>query len=194
LISDFTSLSNSLICEGGVADNVGYYFKLTFPVFDANTVFEFDIPVNAGNGGLVMFDGAIVAQTPGVSPQPTKALSFQVNLTDGNHKMEVYAASQCCDDTTYWLFQVNETSSFNSLGWQQVTSSDLNYYMTTHYDPNDYIPPEPVDPCEGLDGFEAYCPGLSGWHYEEKADEGMVDVCALLVQTNGGSCKDYCES
>ncbi len=66
--------------------------------------------------------------------------------------------------------------------------------MTTHYDPNDYIPPEPVDPCEGLDGFEEYCPGLSGWHYEEKADEGMVDVCALLVQTNGGSCKDYCES
>ncbi len=57
------------------------YIKVTFPVFDAGTEFEFDLPINAGNGGIAMLDGVIMTQTNGIyENQPSRALSFTTTV------------------------------------------------------------------------------------------------------------------
>jgi hypothetical protein len=60
---------------------------VTFPLFDNYTTFDFELPVQAGNGGIVFLDDAIMVQTPGDT-----VLSFSTVLEGGNHKLEIYTA------------------------------------------------------------------------------------------------------
>jgi hypothetical protein len=173
------------------------YIKVTFPTFDKNTEYEFSLPINAGNGGIVYLDGEIMTQTNGIyERQPTSALSFTATVSDGNHLLEVYAASDCCDTTTTWKFNVNATNRVGGKVWQRFITASFNEYLTTMYDPEEFYhkPEDWDDPCDGLKGFDEECRGLSGWHYTTNADKTSVwDVCAVLVTTNGTTCKDYCE-
>jgi len=68
--------------------------------------------------------------------------------------------------------------------------------MTTMYNPDDYHhePEDWENPCDGIGGYEEECKFLSGWHYKPDSDDySMWDVCAVLVQTNGSTCNNYCE-
>lgn len=49
------AVSNKALCNG-VKKNVGYYYKITFSVYNDST-YTFDLPVSFGNGGIIKIDG-----------------------------------------------------------------------------------------------------------------------------------------
>jgi hypothetical protein len=55
------AVSNKQLC-GGVNKNVGYYYKVSFPVGENGTEYSFKIPTDFGLGGLSLLDGKIMKQ------------------------------------------------------------------------------------------------------------------------------------
>jgi hypothetical protein len=50
------AVSNQALC-GGVDSNVGFYFRVVFPVGTENDTYAFHTPTDFGNGGFSMLDG-----------------------------------------------------------------------------------------------------------------------------------------
>jgi hypothetical protein len=69
-----------------------------------------------------------------------------LNLTRGNHILELFGGESCCDGTTSWSFNVNNK------GWEDFTTYNLDKYMNN----GSTIPTEGVIPAMMPEG---------GWIY-----------------------------
>lgn len=103
IVPSMAQVSNQKLC-GGVNRNVGYYYKVSFPVGENGTQYNFRMPTDFGLGGVSILDGKIMKQESKDIWQSGRAtqLNFAVNLTAGQHVLEVYGAEGCCDGTTKW--------------------------------------------------------------------------------------------
>ena len=110
VVNDMKEVSNEAFCEGGVKENVGYYFRTTFAVENSGTRYEFRTPVDFSLGGVVVFDTEVMELGSG---------SFDVVLDEGNHVLELYGAS-ATDTTTSWQFAVNNSD------WLEYTTDNFN--------------------------------------------------------------------
>lgn len=54
-------VSNQKLC-GGYTENVGFYYRVTFPVGTGGLIYSFRNPVDFGNGGVSMLDGVIMKE------------------------------------------------------------------------------------------------------------------------------------
>jgi hypothetical protein len=61
LVDDMMAVSNQVVC-GGYTTNVGYYFRINFPLGLSNTAFSFRTPTDFGMGGVILVDGKEVVQ------------------------------------------------------------------------------------------------------------------------------------
>ncbi len=177
---EMTAVGNQALC-GGVKDNVGFYYKVTFPVGKDGLKYAFKTPTDFGHGGISYMDGVMQMQESGDIWHGAEStlLDYTITLTAGNHVMELYGAEGCCDGTTAWKFQVNDGE------WLDFTVPNLNHFMTEHGTDN---------PCDAMSGYDKLCPDLSGWHTSiNHGAYSEQDVCTVLVSTGGGTCKKYCE-
>ena len=92
------AVSNKQLCKG-VNKNVGFYYRVDFPVSDNNAKYSFKIPVDFGKGGVSMMDGKVVKkETSDIwEGGKSKKLDFTTTLSEGNHYLELYGAESCCD-------------------------------------------------------------------------------------------------
>jgi len=119
-------VSNKALC-GGTNRNVGYYYRVAFPVGTDKTTYSFKTPTDFGHGGVVFMDGKMVKQYKSDIWQGGKStkLDLTVTLDKGMHYLEIYGAEGCCDGTTRWSF------SFNGGKWMIFTTRNLNVYRTS---------------------------------------------------------------
>lgn len=61
IVPAMSKVSNKQLC-GGVNRNVGYYYKVNFPVGEDKTKYAFKLPTDFGLGGLSILDGKIMKQ------------------------------------------------------------------------------------------------------------------------------------
>jgi hypothetical protein len=103
IVPFMAQVSNQKLC-GGVNRNVGYYYKVSFPVGENGTQYNFRMPTDFGLGGVSILDGKIMKQESKDIWQSGRAtqLNFAANLTAGQHVLEIYGAEGCCDGTTKW--------------------------------------------------------------------------------------------
>jgi hypothetical protein len=57
-----STVSNQKLCRSRTNRNVGYYYRVTFPVYVNGTTYEFMLPTDFGLGGVSMLDGKIMKQ------------------------------------------------------------------------------------------------------------------------------------
>jgi hypothetical protein len=100
-----TKLSNQAICKG-VNRNIGFYYRITFPVCANKLNWKFRVPTDFGLGGMVDVDFKTVKQDKKDIWRNGKSttLDFAVTLDAGMHIIEVKGAESCCDGTTKWSF------------------------------------------------------------------------------------------
>jgi hypothetical protein len=113
------------LCEG-VSQNVGYYYRVTFPNVLDDSSWSFQTPTDFSNGGINMLDGTIInkyTEDTWTEGTPSTKLDFTVTLSKGNHVIEYYGSQACCDGTTAWKFQVNGGE------WLDLTIDNLDNYM-----------------------------------------------------------------
>ncbi len=55
-----TQVSNQHICGTDNNKNIGYYYRITFPVAVDGTPYCFKLPTDFSNGGVVTLDGKIM--------------------------------------------------------------------------------------------------------------------------------------
>jgi hypothetical protein len=98
IVPSMAKVSNRILC-GGVNRNVGYYYKVSFPVGENGTQYSFKLPTDFGLGGVSILDGKIMKQESKDIWNSGRAtqLNFAANLTAGQHVLEVYGAEGCCD-------------------------------------------------------------------------------------------------
>lgn len=120
-VEGMTKVSNQDICNG-VDKNIGYYYATTFPVAVEGTEYCFKLPTDFGNGGVVMMDGEIMKQAYESVWKNDKSTTndFCATLHDGNHMLEVYGASECCDKTTAWQVKIGDGK------WMDYTVENFN--------------------------------------------------------------------
>jgi hypothetical protein len=117
LVNSMTQVSNQRLCKG-VNKNVGFYYRVTFPVGTEGLTYSFKTPVDFGLGGMVYLDGKKIKQDLSDIWQGGKStkLDFTAKLTKGNHVLELFGSEKCCDGTTRWTFKVNSGK------WMDVTT------------------------------------------------------------------------
>jgi len=59
IVDNMNAVGNQAICESDVKNNVGFYYKIIFPVYGDKQKYEFRIPNDFGHGGIVFVDGKI---------------------------------------------------------------------------------------------------------------------------------------
>jgi hypothetical protein len=94
------------LCEG-VTENVGYYYRVTFPNVLDDSTWSFKTPTDFSNGGLIMLDGVIEQKMTSDTwdeATPSTGLDFTTTLSKGNHVLELYGGQSCCDGQTSWSF------------------------------------------------------------------------------------------
>jgi hypothetical protein len=89
--------------------------RITFPVCADALNYQFKIPANFDHGGLAILDGKIMVQQT-----QTKNLDFNSVLLTGNHVLEIYGSSGCCDKAYDFQFAVNKTKTMI------MTAANLN--------------------------------------------------------------------
>jgi hypothetical protein len=144
-LTSMDKLSNRAICSiatrgKGSSKNIGFYYRIIFPVCTDNLTWKFRVPTDFGLGGMVLVDGKVVRQNKGDIWGNGKStlLDFQVNLARGMHIIEVKGAESCCDGTTKWSFEVN-----NNGKWLSFTKANFdNIWKTCPMAPK----PPTVDP------------------------------------------------
>jgi hypothetical protein len=57
------AVSNRKLCGGSVNRDIGFYFKVTFTVFEDDEAYVWKIPADFGHGGVSMMDGKIMKKT-----------------------------------------------------------------------------------------------------------------------------------
>jgi hypothetical protein len=57
-VREMTAVSNQALC-GGTNSDVGFYFKVTFPVGAEGLVYAFKTPTDFGHGGISYMDGEV---------------------------------------------------------------------------------------------------------------------------------------
>ncbi len=169
VVMEMTSVGNQALC-GGTNSDVGFYYKVTFPVGKEGLTYAFKTPTDFGHGGISYLDGVVkMSETEDVwhGGQSTK-LDYTVTLSKGNHMMELYGAEGCCDGTTSWSFQVNGGE------WLPFTVENLNHYKGEHGADN---------PCDALAGsYDKQCTELSGWHSSiDTGSYSHMDLCTVSV-------------
>ena len=139
-------VGNQALC-GGVNSNVGFYYRVVFPVGTEGDKYAFHLPTDFGNGGFSLVDGEIMAwDTEDIwDGGNSEKLNFEKTFTRGNHILELFGGEGCCDGTTSWAFNVNNK------GWEDFTTYNLDMYMI-----NETMPTEGVVPALLPDG---------GWIY-----------------------------
>lgn len=123
-VEAMTAVSNKRLCKG-VNRNVGYYYRVEFPVCQSNLKYAFKLPVDFGQGGVVVLDGKIIKQEKTDIWEGGKSTKLNVEfiLGEGNHVLEVYGSEVCCDGTTSWSFKVHNST------WMPVTTKNLDKNM-----------------------------------------------------------------
>jgi hypothetical protein len=58
-ITSLTKVSNKALCKGS-NKNIGFYYRITFPVCADSTSMKFRVPTDFGLGGMVLVDGKVV--------------------------------------------------------------------------------------------------------------------------------------
>jgi hypothetical protein len=126
LVNSMTQVSNQKLCKG-VNKNVGYYYRITFPVGTDGLVYSFKTPVDFGLGGVVYLDGKMIKKDLSDIWQGGKStkLDFSAKLSKGNHVLELFGSEKCCDGTTRWTFKVSNSQ------WMDVTTKNLNMFSKT---------------------------------------------------------------
>ncbi len=167
-VMKMTAVGNQALC-GGTNSDVGFYYKVTFPVGREGLTYAFKTPTDFGHGGISYMDGKMQMQEEGDIWHGAEStlLDYTITLSKGNHMMELYGAEGCCDGTTAWSFSVNGGE------WLDFTVKNLNHYMGDH---------GADDPCDVMTGYLNLCPELSGWH--SSIDTGSYsdqDVCVAAV-------------
>jgi hypothetical protein len=122
--NSMAKVSNAQLCKGGSRKNIGYYYRTVFPNVYGGSEWCFRIPSGFVQGAVVMFDGKIVSQTDTMSydaKKPNEQLNFCMNLTKGNHVIEIFGASKV-DYETAWYFQVDSST------WYSWTLKNMNRY------------------------------------------------------------------
>jgi hypothetical protein len=89
--------------------------RITFPVCADKLNYKFKIPANFDHGGLAILDGKIKVQQT-----QTKNMDFSAVLLSGNHVLEIYGSSGCCDKAYDFQFSVNKTKTM------VMTAANLN--------------------------------------------------------------------
>jgi hypothetical protein len=114
-------VSNNYLCKG-VKKNVGFYYKITFPVCNDGSLYRFMVPTDFGRGGISMMDGKVIRSTKSNIWQGgrSKKLDFSIKLNRGNHVLELYGSEGCCDGTTSWKFAVGKSK------WMTFSTNNLN--------------------------------------------------------------------
>jgi len=155
VVPSMAQVSNKKLC-GGVNRNVGYYYKVSFPVGQNGTEYSFRLPTDFGLGGVSMLDGKIMKQESKDIWSSGRAtnLNFAITLNAGQHVLEVYGAEGCCDGTTKWQFAVNKGT------WMEFTSVNLNRFYKKNI-----MHTADTTMCKKMKGYAKLCPGKSGYHY-----------------------------
>ncbi len=136
------AVSNQALCGGGNR-NIGFYFRVTFPVGKDGDSYAFKTPTDFGLGGIAKLDGEIVKQETSdiwEGGSSTK-LDFTTTLSKENHQLELIGSEGCCDGTTRWSFQVNGGD------WLDFTTENLNSFKPQpepEPEPEVFIIPEPL--------------------------------------------------
>jgi hypothetical protein len=120
-VDNMLKVSNKALCKG-VKNNVGFYYRITFPVCNDGLNYKFKVPVDFGRGGISMMDGKVIRSTKTSIWQggKSKKLDFSITLNRGNHVLELYGSEGCCDGTTSWRFKVGKSK------WHTFTTDNLN--------------------------------------------------------------------
>jgi hypothetical protein len=103
------SVSNRKLCGGSTNKNIGFWFKVTFTVYEDDEAYAWKVPTDFGFGGIAMMDGKIIRNFRNDIWSGGKAtqLNFISVLTAGQHTLEVFGAEKCCDGAGKWMFQVS---------------------------------------------------------------------------------------
>jgi hypothetical protein len=59
-VTHMNYVSNRKLCGGSVNKNIGFYFKVTFTVFEDDEAYVWKIPTDFGHGGVSMIDGKVM--------------------------------------------------------------------------------------------------------------------------------------
>jgi len=99
------AVSNQALCKG-VKKDVGFMYKITFPVCEDGTKFAFKTPTDFGRGGVSIMDGKVMKEHSKDIWKGGKStvLDFSVELNRGSHVLELYGSEGCCDGKTAWKF------------------------------------------------------------------------------------------
>lgn len=126
---EMLKVSNQQICKSKVKSNLGYYYRVVFPVADDATVYKFFTPTDFGRGGIVLVDGKKVRTVGATAWKQGKNTELDLTLTlnAGNHVIEYYGSEKCCDGTTAWSFQVSGSKKM------PFTCKNLNLFKTKVY-------------------------------------------------------------
>jgi hypothetical protein len=58
-VDNMLRVSNKALCKG-VKNNVGFMYRIVFPVCNDGLNYQFKVPVDFGRGGLSLMDGKII--------------------------------------------------------------------------------------------------------------------------------------
>ena len=108
-VSNMNKVSNQAFCKTKTNSNIGYWYRITFPVGTENTRYCFRNPTDFAKGGIVFADGKKVIETSADMWEGghSKKLDFCHTFKEvGNHQLDYYGAEKCCDGTTKWFFCV----------------------------------------------------------------------------------------
>ncbi len=59
VVDNMNTVSNQALCGSSQKNNIGFYYKIIFPVGMDKQNYEFKIPNDFGHGGIVFLDGKI---------------------------------------------------------------------------------------------------------------------------------------
>ncbi len=141
------AVSNQALCGGGNR-NIGFYFKVTFPVGNEGDSYAFKTPTDFGLGGISKMDGEVVMQETSdiwEGGRSTK-LDFTTTLSKGNHQLELFGSEGCCDGTTRWCFSVNggDCLDFTTANLDGVSKEPVIPEPEPITEPEPIPQPEPV--------------------------------------------------
>jgi len=119
-MNNMNSVSNQRIC-GGVARDIGFYFKVDFSV-DARRLVSFTIPTDFGFGGISVLDGEVQKNYGSDMWSGGRAtqLNFNAQVEKGDHTLELMGGEGCCDGTTRWSFKQQKQNNDGS--WENAAN------------------------------------------------------------------------
>ena len=93
-------LDNKDVC-GGKNGNVGYYYKVAFPVKWNNSRYSFNLSVDFSNGGILLGDGHLIEYKNNFEGH-NQLIYHDVILNKGMHVIEFYGSAKDFNMTKRW--------------------------------------------------------------------------------------------